>query len=1057
MITDPSSLIKELLDNALDARATSINIDITTDTLSSITVRDNGHGVAPSDRDLLCKRYCTSKIRDYGDLKDIGGTSLGFRGEALASACEIAGDMSVTTRVEGEEVASCLKMTPHGEIKSKSKASHPVGTTIKITDLFKALPVRKQTALKASAKTLAKIKAMLQAYALARPYIRLALRVLKAKNDKGNWTYVPAKEQKKEDAAFKVVGKECAGQCEWQVMELHGFEVQALMPRPNALASKISGFGHFLSIDDRPVGTARGTLKQIITMFKERLRACSKSLEGVKDPFIWMNITCPVGSYDPNVEPAKDDVVFEDSGLLLEAVGALFSSCYPPRAKEEEQETITSGTLFELVEEDQEPPRKRPRTAESVKHTMYAGDDDEVVMLENSWQPQPSIEDEDEENSQSGLQDASVSNPWVMAKMNASTKPRRTGSARNGQLMTPLHERNDPEENSTSVSQAVTIPTHPPWTMLTPAPSSPPKRPPHGQRSSSPLPFHRLPKRPIGDDEETGQGFPEQEPSAVAHQAHQADEGLFVDDEVAVNAHRWRGWSKTADFTSAANLPPGTPAAPPHNAFSAMLPTPNSSVPLFGRNQGKRQQKPRRQTREEVDEYDTFTPQAEDDSRVWFDSLQQAAAGSSPAASGRKRNAKQAARQDIDIRDMFASARPTQASSGHADLDMRDEAAPYPRPPSRKRTFGTSAGAKTGINAPFRPVVPMWHRQAPQKEDVAVASVNALNPQLHHGQAADDIEDSEDDGMLELDSPARLRTSAHTPPTSDHIHDLDANIDSFLPPPATLDAVPSSIAALSTPRRLAACVDCHDPSSHSHPHTHTHSHAQAPSHLPSLPLAHASATNPPTRTKSSASASNLGRTSSRALSRLPLERIPAGAETQNLVSKLHTSITSVARLTSNICRMEDEMPLQYGTPVWGVLEAVRAGDVSLELDSSPNPGFEDEGREGDGDGHREGEGEGGGGSLDVGGKSTNTSYAIATALTAPPPTQHEMDAWQAWVGTWISRTYQMPDAEGGGYSGSDGSGEGGTEGDADDGDEEQKAGLYVVDALVALQRASTSG
>lgn len=151
------------------------------------------------------------------------------------------------------------------------------------------------------------------------------------------------------------------------------------------------------------------------------------------------------------------------------------------------------------------------------------------------------------------------------------------------------------------------------------------------------------------------------------------------------------------------------------------------------------------------------------------------------------------------------------------------------------------------------------------------------------------------------------------------------------------------------------------------------------------------------------------------------------------------------------------MPLQYGTPVWGVLEAVRAGDVSLELDSSPNPGFEDEGREGDGDGHREGEGEGGGGSLDVGGKSTNTSYAIATALTAPPPTQHEMDAWQAWVGTWISRTYQMPDAEGGGYSGSDGSGEGGTEGDADDGDEEQKAGLYVVDALVALQRASTSG
>ena len=202
VITDASSLLKELIDNALDARATSITIDISSDTLSSLQLRDNGHGVTPEDRDLLCKRYCTSKIREYGDLKDIGGSSLGFRGEALASACEISGEMVVTTRVEGEEVASCLKMSPQGEIKSRTRASHPVGTTVKVTDLFKSLPVRKQTAVKAATKILSRIKSMLQAYALARPYVRFALKVLKAKNDKGNWTYVPAKGQPKEDAAF---------------------------------------------------------------------------------------------------------------------------------------------------------------------------------------------------------------------------------------------------------------------------------------------------------------------------------------------------------------------------------------------------------------------------------------------------------------------------------------------------------------------------------------------------------------------------------------------------------------------------------------------------------------------------------------------------------------------------------------------------------------------------------------------------------------------------------------------------------------------------------------
>jgi DNA mismatch repair protein MutL len=109
VITDASSLVKELIDNALDARSTSIQIEISANTLDTIQVRDNGHGVAPDDRDLLCKRYCTSKIRDFGDLRDLGGTTLGFRGEALASACEIAGDTQVTTRVEGEDVASCLK------------------------------------------------------------------------------------------------------------------------------------------------------------------------------------------------------------------------------------------------------------------------------------------------------------------------------------------------------------------------------------------------------------------------------------------------------------------------------------------------------------------------------------------------------------------------------------------------------------------------------------------------------------------------------------------------------------------------------------------------------------------------------------------------------------------------------------------------------------------------------------------------------------------------------------------------------------------------------------
>ena len=83
VLVDPSSVVKELIDNALDARAKSIFIGIAANTLDSIQVKDDGHGIPSEDRALACRRYCTSKIKDFQDLKTAGGKWLGFRGSAL--------------------------------------------------------------------------------------------------------------------------------------------------------------------------------------------------------------------------------------------------------------------------------------------------------------------------------------------------------------------------------------------------------------------------------------------------------------------------------------------------------------------------------------------------------------------------------------------------------------------------------------------------------------------------------------------------------------------------------------------------------------------------------------------------------------------------------------------------------------------------------------------------------------------------------------------------------------------------------------------------------------
>ncbi|KAF2281216.1 uncharacterized protein EI97DRAFT_389679, partial [Westerdykella ornata] len=439
VLVDPSSVVKELIDNALDARASAVFVDISANTITSIQVKDNGHGIPAEDRALVCRRYCTSKIRDFQDLRQVGGKWLGFRGEAMASMAEMSGSLEVVTRVEGEPVAVLLKYGKNGELEKTERASHPVGTTVKVTDLFGSFPVRKQDALKHSAKWLARIRRLMQAYALARPTVRFQLRVLKAKTDKGNFNYAPKAGAKVEDAAFKVIGRNCASQCEWTALEFEGYEVHAFLPKADAIGEKIANEGTFLAVDSRPVSSNRGTMKKIAAAFKEHLRKANPALASVKDPFCCMNIICPPESYDPNIEPAKDDVLFENPELVLSAVEKLLDSFYPV-AKRQEPETVppskpqldiqpqyldvkTSASLPPAEEFASSPSKPDPKW----RSTMYGVDEEDLHLLSDN--PPPNLEEEE------GARAAEVSNPWTIAKMNAAMKPKKRPV--NPQLLTP--------------------------------------------------------------------------------------------------------------------------------------------------------------------------------------------------------------------------------------------------------------------------------------------------------------------------------------------------------------------------------------------------------------------------------------------------------------------------------------------------------------------------------------------------------------------------------------------------------------------------------------------
>lgn len=177
-ITAPESLVKELIDNAIDAGASSVEVQISPDTLSKLQVRDNGSGIRLDDLDRLGRRSHTSKLTSFEQLQTGAVSTLGFRGDALAHANTVA-NLSIMTRTKDDPVGSKADLKfGHGGVQTRQPVSAPVGTTVRATKIFDTLPVRKHTYLKEGGKTIGKIKELLQSYVLARPTIRFSMKVL---------------------------------------------------------------------------------------------------------------------------------------------------------------------------------------------------------------------------------------------------------------------------------------------------------------------------------------------------------------------------------------------------------------------------------------------------------------------------------------------------------------------------------------------------------------------------------------------------------------------------------------------------------------------------------------------------------------------------------------------------------------------------------------------------------------------------------------------------------------------------------------------------------------
>ena len=170
VVERPASVVKELVENSLDAGASRISVAVREGGVSEIRASDDGTGIAADELALAFRHHATSKLVSAADLESVG--TLGFRGEALPSIAAVA-RVTCTTRSTDAETGTRIEFR-YGDLVTQDQVGCPVGTTVQVVELFGNVPARRRFLRSAAAET-ARIQEVMTRYALAYPDVRFAL------------------------------------------------------------------------------------------------------------------------------------------------------------------------------------------------------------------------------------------------------------------------------------------------------------------------------------------------------------------------------------------------------------------------------------------------------------------------------------------------------------------------------------------------------------------------------------------------------------------------------------------------------------------------------------------------------------------------------------------------------------------------------------------------------------------------------------------------------------------------------------------------------------------
>ena len=305
VVERPASAVKELLDNAVDAGASQISVEVREVGLKLIRVMDDGEGIAAEDLTLAFTSHATSKIVDLDDLEHL--TTLGFRGEALPSIAAVA-RVDVQTKTKDAPHGARLSIE-YGESGEIGTCASPGGVRISVSDLFGNVPARRKFVRSLRAEG-GQIQAIVMQYALSQPTIRFMLSIDGRVTFRSPGTGILA------DAVAAVFGPDVLSDMIPVQAEERGIGVSGLCSKPALTKANRSGSSVFVN----------GRTIQNRSLLFALEQAYSGYLMQGRHPVAAIHLTVPPGEVDANIHPAKSEVRFardrEVHGALYRAIGS---------------------------------------------------------------------------------------------------------------------------------------------------------------------------------------------------------------------------------------------------------------------------------------------------------------------------------------------------------------------------------------------------------------------------------------------------------------------------------------------------------------------------------------------------------------------------------------------------------------------------------------------------------------------------------------------------------------------------------------------------------------